>query len=65
MDDLVAILELRRELEQSHGLTFYVHVDGAWGGYFAATMWTSRHQLLAKKIKRRREERNFMPFIVL
>jgi len=54
VDDLVAILELRRQLEQSHGLTFYVHVDGAWGGYFASTMWTSRHQLLAKKIKRRR-----------
>ena len=22
-----------------NGLTFYIHVDGAWGGYFASTMW--------------------------
>ena len=20
-------------------MTFYIHVDGAWGGYFAATLW--------------------------
>ena len=26
---------MRSEFEQS-GLTFYIHIDGAWGGYFAS-----------------------------
>ena len=35
-----------------YGLTFYVHVDGAWGGYFASTMWNQRHQLVPEKTTR-------------
>ncbi len=37
MDDLEEILELREELEEQ-GLTFYIHVDAAWGGYFASVL---------------------------
>ena len=37
MDDLKEILKIRREFE-SKGLTFYIHVDGAWGGYFASCL---------------------------
>ena len=37
MDNLKEILNIRREFE-SKGLTFYIHVDGAWGGYFASCL---------------------------
>ncbi|KAL8834411.1 MAG: hypothetical protein Q9176_007498 [Flavoplaca citrina] len=35
VDPLRGILELRRKY-QAQGLSFVVHVDGAWGGYFAS-----------------------------
>ena len=37
MDDLEEMLELREEFEEK-GLTFYIHVDAAWGGYFASVL---------------------------
>jgi hypothetical protein len=37
VDDLKQILDMRREFE-SKGLTFYIHVDAAWGGYFASIL---------------------------
>ena len=35
VDDLEGILQMKKEFAEK-GLTFYVHVDGAWGGYFAS-----------------------------
>ena len=35
VDDLKTVLDIREELE-ARGLTFTVHIDGAWGGYFAS-----------------------------
>ena len=43
MDDLSQILELQ-ETFQRRGLTFYIHIDGAWGGYFASVLWNRRMQ---------------------
>jgi len=37
VDNLREILKLRKEMEKE-GLTFYIHIDGAWGGYFASTL---------------------------
>jgi len=37
VDQLDKILQLREKFEQQ-GLTFYIHIDGAWGGYFASTL---------------------------
>jgi len=37
VDDLCKLLQIRREFEMK-GLTFYIHVDGAWGGYFASCL---------------------------
>merc|ERR1719474_1562899 len=37
VDDLEKILEIRKEFEEK-GLTFYIHIDGAWGGYFASVI---------------------------
>ena len=34
VDDLEKILEIRKSFE-GRGLTFSIHIDGAWGGYFA------------------------------
>ena len=35
VDDMEKILEIREDL-LSRGLSFTVHIDGAWGGYFAS-----------------------------
>lgn len=35
VDNLDLLLNIRRDFER-RGLTFYIHVDGAWGGYFAS-----------------------------
>jgi hypothetical protein len=43
VDDLSGILELREAFER-RGLTFYLHIDGAWGGYFASVLWNRRMQ---------------------
>ena len=37
VDDLRTLLNIRRDFEKK-GLTFYIHVDGAWGGYFASCL---------------------------
>ena len=37
VDDLCTILAIRKDFEKK-GLTFYIHVDGAWGGYFASCL---------------------------
>jgi glutamate/tyrosine decarboxylase-like PLP-dependent enzyme len=37
VDDLNKIIKMRKEFEKE-GLTFYIHVDAAWGGYFASTI---------------------------
>lgn len=37
VDELDKILELREKFEKK-GMTFYIHIDGAWGGYFASVL---------------------------
>eukprot|EP00092_Neocalanus_flemingeri_P000078 GFUD01000080.1.p1 GENE.GFUD01000080.1~~GFUD01000080.1.p1 ORF type:complete len:1171 (-),score=266.56 GFUD01000080.1:163-3675(-) len=37
VDDLENLLRIR-EVFETKGLTFYIHVDGAWGGYFASCL---------------------------
>jgi glutamate/tyrosine decarboxylase-like PLP-dependent enzyme len=37
VDDLEEILDMRSDFEEK-GLTFYIHVDAAWGGYFASVL---------------------------
>ncbi|KAJ4139760.1 hypothetical protein NW768_001104 [Fusarium equiseti] len=35
VDRLTEILRLRKTFQEEHGLSFLVHADAAWGGYFA------------------------------
>ncbi|KAJ4197010.1 hypothetical protein NW767_009253 [Fusarium falciforme] len=43
VDSLTEILELRREFQEKHGLSFLVHADAAWGGYFATMVNRETH----------------------
>ena len=51
VDNLEILLDIREDFEK-RGLTFYIHVDGAWGGYFASCIvgkdgtrkWTKRNK---------------------
>ncbi|KAK9439934.1 pyridoxal-dependent decarboxylase domain protein [Metarhizium brunneum] len=38
VDRLSKIVELRKELQDKHGLSFLIHADAAWGGYFATML---------------------------
>lgn len=38
VDRLSKIVELRKELQDKHGMSFLIHADAAWGGYFAAML---------------------------
>ncbi|KAM0351848.1 hypothetical protein ACHAPU_002361 [Fusarium lateritium] len=35
VDRLTEVLRLRKKFQDEHGLSFLVHADAAWGGYFA------------------------------
>ena len=37
VDELDKILRIREYFAEK-GLTFYIHIDGAWGGYFASVI---------------------------
>ncbi len=39
MDDLKSLLAMRDKFSRK-GFTFYIHVDAAWGGYFASVLRT-------------------------
>ncbi|GJJ10573.1 hypothetical protein Clacol_004800 [Clathrus columnatus] len=38
VEPLDEVLALRDEMEKKHGFTFLIHVDAAWGGYFASML---------------------------
>lgn len=38
VDRLSKIVELRNKMQKEHGLSFLVHADAAWGGYFATML---------------------------
>ena len=38
VDNLTEILALRQEFQDKYGLSFLVHADAAWGGYFATML---------------------------
>ncbi len=38
VDPVHEVVELRREYEQRHGQSFWIHTDAAWGGYFLSAL---------------------------
>ncbi|KAK6346656.1 hypothetical protein TWF696_006775 [Orbilia brochopaga] len=38
VDRLSEIVEMRKQLQDEHGLSFLIHADAAWGGYFATML---------------------------
>lgn len=38
VDPLTRILEIRTELENDYGVSFAIHCDAAWGGYFTSIL---------------------------
>ncbi|KAM0437882.1 hypothetical protein ACHAPT_002247 [Fusarium lateritium] len=43
VDRLTEILSLRKKFQEEHGLSFLVHADAAWGGYFATMVNREGH----------------------
>ncbi|KAL8393901.1 hypothetical protein RB595_003599 [Gaeumannomyces hyphopodioides] len=37
-DPLAEIVQIRNEYQREHGVSFAIHCDAAWGGYFASTL---------------------------
>jgi glutamate/tyrosine decarboxylase-like PLP-dependent enzyme len=44
VDPLNEILALRTKFQEEHGLSFVVHADAAWGGYFASMIPNSMYR---------------------
>lgn len=38
VDPIVNVLDIRTELENDYGVSFMIHCDAAWGGYFASVL---------------------------
>lgn len=38
-DPLAEIIEIREEYQKKKGVSFAVHCDAAWGGYFTSLLW--------------------------
>lgn len=38
VDRLSKIVEIRDRMQREHGLSFLIHADAAWGGYFATML---------------------------
>lgn len=38
-DPLAEIIKIRDEYQKKEGVSFAVHCDAAWGGYFASLLW--------------------------
>ena len=43
VDRLTEIVAIRKEYQDKHGLSFLVHADAAWGGYFATMLNRHKH----------------------
>ena len=66
-DPLHDIVELRKKYERDHGLSFVIHADAAWGGYFRSML--VKPPLSSDNARRRQglgEERDtFVPKLAL
>ncbi|KAF8532792.1 pyridoxal phosphate-dependent transferase [Trichophaea hybrida] len=45
VDPLDKILDVRTDFQEKYGLSFVIHADPAWGGYFASMVYPSREEL--------------------
>lgn len=56
VDPIHEILDLRRRLEKENNLSFWLHVDAAWGGYIASIFNLSEQEegmIIGRKIARK------------
>jgi hypothetical protein len=64
VDPLDEILKIRQEF-RAKGLEFSVHVDGAWGGYFASILRGSAHPPAQPLESQARHTRQYTPEMVM
>ncbi|CAG8628757.1 15509_t:CDS:2, partial [Racocetra persica] len=66
-DPLGNIIELRKEFERDHGLSFVIHADAAWGGYFRSMLIKPHRSSLKARRRPGLEERDdsFVPLLAL
>ena len=56
VDDLEEVLKLREEM-RINGMEFFIHADGAWGGYFASLLNSPLENTSAYELLKRSEEK--------
>ncbi|RIB26875.1 pyridoxal phosphate-dependent transferase [Gigaspora rosea] len=66
-DPLGDIIELRKEFERDHGLSFVIHADAAWGGYFRSMLIKPHRSSLKCRRRPGLEEKDdsFVPLLAL
>jgi len=50
VDPVDQIIELRNELENKKGISFWIHIDAAWGGYIASLFNIEKKDFVTMKI---------------
>jgi len=64
-DRLSKIVELRRKMQDEEGMSFLVHADAAWGGYFATMLDKNKENLVGKPAKERLPVQGVIPALCL
>ena len=59
IDPLYSLTKLREEIETKQGISFYIHADAAYGGYFASIFSTSDFSKLTSAIQCNDELKSF------
>ncbi|KAI9370253.1 pyridoxal phosphate-dependent transferase [Aspergillus egyptiacus] len=65
VDRLAEIVKLRDRMQEEEGLTFLVHADAAWGGYFATMLDKSKEPLVGKPPSERLPTQGPIPALCL
>lgn len=65
VDRLSKIVELRRKMQDEEGMSFLVHADAAWGGYFATMLDKNKENLVGKPAKERLPVQGVIPALCL
>lgn len=65
MDRLSAIVKMRDELQREKGISFLVHADAAWGGYFATMVDRGKEKEIGLPVDKRDPSQGLVPALTL
>ncbi|OJJ31330.1 hypothetical protein ASPWEDRAFT_747212 [Aspergillus wentii DTO 134E9] len=65
VDRLSQIVKIRKTLQEKYGMSFLIHADAAWGGYFSTMIDKEHPELIGKETKYRNFKKGPVPALTL